>query len=188
MEDSVGRASWMFCSYYHWFFSCMIYTKLCMSDATYNGMFSFCWTLNIFCGSLSFLKVVVGCYEGKIYFLDFVSGVISWTFQTSGEVLSLLMRLSVAMFHFPCKTCSHLFPFLVPHFSWCICLLHSFSKCCYLISIRSSLFQVKMQPVAWKNLVWYIVMHAHPGIFDHFFEVFLFFILIVEFLLISSQN
>ncbi|XP_078437775.1 AMP-dependent synthetase and ligase family protein isoform X2 [Wolffia australiana] len=45
-----------------------------------------------------FSHVVVGCYEGNIYFLDFDSGAISWIFRTSGEV--------------------------------------------------------KMQPVAWRNLVW----------------------------------
>ncbi|KAG7994868.1 hypothetical protein I3843_01G080500 [Carya illinoinensis] len=35
-----------------------------------------------------FSQVVVGCYEGKIYFLDFLNGNICWTFQTSGEVKS----------------------------------------------------------------------------------------------------
>ncbi|CAN6202815.1 unnamed protein product [Urochloa humidicola] len=33
-----------------------------------------------------FSEVVVGCYKGKIYFLDMSSGKISWTFQTDGEV------------------------------------------------------------------------------------------------------
>ncbi|KAK9274348.1 hypothetical protein L1049_019162 [Liquidambar formosana] len=32
--------------------------------------------------------VVVGCYMGKIYFLDYMNGNICWTFQTSGEVKS----------------------------------------------------------------------------------------------------
>lgn len=31
-------------------------------------------------------QVVVGCYEGNIYFLDFSSGRICWTFRTYGEV------------------------------------------------------------------------------------------------------
>lgn len=35
-----------------------------------------------------FTQVVVGCYRGKIYFLDFLNGNICWTFQTSGEVKS----------------------------------------------------------------------------------------------------
>lgn len=35
-----------------------------------------------------FSQVVVGCYKGKIYFLDFMDGNICWTFQTSGEVKS----------------------------------------------------------------------------------------------------
>ncbi|XP_073227086.1 putative acyl-activating enzyme 19 isoform X3 [Cicer arietinum] len=35
-----------------------------------------------------FSQVVVGCYMGKIYFLDFCNGHICWTFQTSGEVKS----------------------------------------------------------------------------------------------------
>lgn len=34
-----------------------------------------------------FVQVVVGCYKGKIYFLDISTGKISWTFQTDGEVL-----------------------------------------------------------------------------------------------------
>ncbi|XP_020114799.1 putative acyl-activating enzyme 19 isoform X2 [Ananas comosus] len=33
-----------------------------------------------------FSQVVVGCYDGKIYFLEFMTGNISWTFQTDGEV------------------------------------------------------------------------------------------------------
>ncbi|XP_042427531.1 putative acyl-activating enzyme 19 [Zingiber officinale] len=33
-----------------------------------------------------FSQVVVGCYKGKIYFLDFANGTISWYFQTDGEV------------------------------------------------------------------------------------------------------
>ncbi|XP_061944365.1 putative acyl-activating enzyme 19 isoform X4 [Populus nigra] len=33
-----------------------------------------------------FSQVVVGCYSGKIYFLDFLDGSICWTFQTCGEV------------------------------------------------------------------------------------------------------
>ncbi|KAJ0792827.1 putative L-aminoadipate-semialdehyde dehydrogenase transcription factor WD40-like family [Helianthus annuus] len=32
--------------------------------------------------------VVVGCYKGKIYFLNTLNGSIGWTFQTSGEVKS----------------------------------------------------------------------------------------------------
>ncbi|KAK9095580.1 hypothetical protein Scep_027049 [Stephania cephalantha] len=35
-----------------------------------------------------FSQVVVGCYKGKIYFLDFASGNILWAFQTQGEVKS----------------------------------------------------------------------------------------------------
>ncbi|KAK2407264.1 AMP-dependent synthetase and ligase family protein [Trifolium repens] len=35
-----------------------------------------------------FSQVVVGCYMGKIYFLDFWNGQIYWIFQTSGEVKS----------------------------------------------------------------------------------------------------
>ncbi|KAM3732747.1 hypothetical protein ACB098_11G082600 [Castanea mollissima] len=35
-----------------------------------------------------FSQVVVGCYKGKIYFLDFMHGNICWIFQTSGEVKS----------------------------------------------------------------------------------------------------
>ncbi|KAF7844704.1 putative acyl-activating enzyme 19 isoform X1 [Senna tora] len=35
-----------------------------------------------------FSQVVVGCYRGKIYFLDFSNGNICWSFQTSGEVKS----------------------------------------------------------------------------------------------------
>lgn len=35
-----------------------------------------------------FSQVVVGCYKGKIYFIDFSDGRICWTFQTSGEVKS----------------------------------------------------------------------------------------------------
>ncbi|XP_039684808.1 putative acyl-activating enzyme 19 isoform X4 [Medicago truncatula] len=35
-----------------------------------------------------FSQVVVGCYMGKIYFLDFWNGHICWIFQTSGEVKS----------------------------------------------------------------------------------------------------
>ncbi|XP_031403762.1 putative acyl-activating enzyme 19 isoform X2 [Punica granatum] len=35
-----------------------------------------------------FSQVVVGCYDGNIYFLDFSSGEICWTFQTAGEVKS----------------------------------------------------------------------------------------------------
>nr|KYP76965.1 Acyl-CoA synthetase family member 4 [Cajanus cajan] len=35
-----------------------------------------------------FSQVVVGCYMGKIYFLDFLNGQICWIFQTSGEVKS----------------------------------------------------------------------------------------------------
>ncbi|KAI3826872.1 hypothetical protein L1987_00931 [Smallanthus sonchifolius] len=33
-------------------------------------------------------KVVVGCYKGKIYFLNSLDGSIGWTFQTGGEVKS----------------------------------------------------------------------------------------------------
>jgi len=33
------------------------------------------------------IQVVVGCYKGKIYFLDMSTGKLSWTFQTDGEVL-----------------------------------------------------------------------------------------------------
>ncbi|WCJ27716.1 AMP-dependent synthetase and ligase family protein [Euphorbia peplus] len=33
-----------------------------------------------------FSQIVVGCYEGKIYFLDFLNGNIRWTFQTGAEV------------------------------------------------------------------------------------------------------
>ncbi|KAJ9131836.1 hypothetical protein P3X46_034748 [Hevea brasiliensis] len=33
-----------------------------------------------------FSQVVVGCYKGKIYFLDFFNGNICWTFQTCAEV------------------------------------------------------------------------------------------------------
>lgn len=35
-----------------------------------------------------FTQVVVGCYNGLIYFLEFLSGNILWSFQTSGEVKS----------------------------------------------------------------------------------------------------
>ncbi|XP_062101157.1 putative acyl-activating enzyme 19 isoform X4 [Humulus lupulus] len=35
-----------------------------------------------------FSQVVVGCYKGKLYFLDFSNGSICWTFQTTGEVKS----------------------------------------------------------------------------------------------------
>ncbi|XP_028791176.1 putative acyl-activating enzyme 19, partial [Neltuma alba] len=35
-----------------------------------------------------FSQVVVGCYRGKIYFLDFSNGNTYWSFQTSGEVKS----------------------------------------------------------------------------------------------------
>ncbi|XP_057496387.1 putative acyl-activating enzyme 19 [Actinidia eriantha] len=35
-----------------------------------------------------FTQVVVGCYQGNIYFLDFLSGNICWRFQTCGEVKS----------------------------------------------------------------------------------------------------
>ncbi|KAL4340690.1 hypothetical protein GQ457_08G020330 [Hibiscus cannabinus] len=33
-----------------------------------------------------FSQVVVGCYDGNIYFLEFLNGNICWTFHTSGEV------------------------------------------------------------------------------------------------------
>ncbi|KAF9624677.1 hypothetical protein IFM89_012948 [Coptis chinensis] len=33
-----------------------------------------------------FSQVVVGCYKGKIYFLDFMTGNISWAFNTLGQV------------------------------------------------------------------------------------------------------
>ncbi|KAL6606345.1 hypothetical protein ACP70R_041998 [Stipagrostis hirtigluma subsp. patula] len=33
-----------------------------------------------------FSEVVVGCYKGKVYFLDMSTGKQSWTFQTDGEV------------------------------------------------------------------------------------------------------
>ncbi|XAR54259.1 hypothetical protein NMG60_11029310 [Bertholletia excelsa] len=36
----------------------------------------------------NFSQVVVGCYKGNIYFLDFDAGTILWTFQTCGEVKS----------------------------------------------------------------------------------------------------
>ncbi|KAL7238340.1 hypothetical protein ACSBR2_004443 [Camellia fascicularis] len=36
----------------------------------------------------NFSQVVVGCYQGKIYFLDFSNGNICWSFQTCGEVKS----------------------------------------------------------------------------------------------------
>ncbi|CAM8910952.1 unnamed protein product [Rhodiola kirilowii] len=35
-----------------------------------------------------FSQVVVGCYDGNIYFLDFLTGSICWTFQTGAEVKS----------------------------------------------------------------------------------------------------
>ncbi|OVA02848.1 AMP-dependent synthetase/ligase [Macleaya cordata] len=35
-----------------------------------------------------FSQVVVGCYKGKIYFLDFATGNLFWAFQTLGEVKS----------------------------------------------------------------------------------------------------
>ncbi|XP_058103982.1 putative acyl-activating enzyme 19 isoform X3 [Magnolia sinica] len=35
-----------------------------------------------------FSQVVVGCYQGNIYFLDFKTGEVSWSFQTGGEVKS----------------------------------------------------------------------------------------------------
>lgn len=35
-----------------------------------------------------FSQVVVGCYKGKIYFLNSLNGIINWTFQTGGEVKS----------------------------------------------------------------------------------------------------
>lgn len=37
--------------------------------------------------SCTYVQVVVGCYKGKIYFLDMSTGKLSWTFQTDGEVL-----------------------------------------------------------------------------------------------------
>ncbi|XP_039129291.1 putative acyl-activating enzyme 19 isoform X1 [Dioscorea cayenensis subsp. rotundata] len=33
-----------------------------------------------------FSQVVVGCYKGKVYFLEYMSGNIIWSFQTDGEV------------------------------------------------------------------------------------------------------
>ncbi|WRX23163.1 AMP-dependent synthetase/ligase domain - like 10 [Theobroma cacao] len=33
-----------------------------------------------------FSQVVVGCYDGNLYFLEFLNGNICWTFHTSGEV------------------------------------------------------------------------------------------------------
>jgi len=33
-----------------------------------------------------FSEVVVGCYNGKIYFIDMSTGKLSWTYQTDGEV------------------------------------------------------------------------------------------------------
>ncbi|XP_021735222.1 putative acyl-activating enzyme 19 [Chenopodium quinoa] len=35
-----------------------------------------------------FSQVVVGCYEGNVYFVDMMKGIINWTFQTGGEVKS----------------------------------------------------------------------------------------------------
>ncbi|CAN6486605.1 unnamed protein product [Victoria cruziana] len=33
-----------------------------------------------------FSQIIVGCYRGKVYFLDFMTGGIFWTFETGGEV------------------------------------------------------------------------------------------------------
>ncbi|WOH14527.1 hypothetical protein DCAR_0934046 [Daucus carota subsp. sativus] len=53
------------------------------------------WTVKlkgrIECSALivdDFRQVVVGCYEGNIYFLDFLDGNFLWTFRTGGEVKS----------------------------------------------------------------------------------------------------
>ncbi|XP_049936722.1 putative acyl-activating enzyme 19 isoform X3 [Nymphaea colorata] len=35
-----------------------------------------------------FSQVIVGCYRGNVYFLDFMTGSIFWTFETGGEVKS----------------------------------------------------------------------------------------------------
>ena len=35
------------------------------------------------------MQVVVGCYDGGVYFLDLGSGAVLWKFMTLGEVLSL---------------------------------------------------------------------------------------------------
>ncbi|KAK3003938.1 hypothetical protein RJ639_018691 [Escallonia herrerae] len=39
-----------------------------------------------------FSLVVVGCYSGNIYFLDFLNGNIQWTFQTSGSKVTTIGR------------------------------------------------------------------------------------------------
>ncbi|KAF3790717.1 putative acyl-activating enzyme 19 [Nymphaea thermarum] len=37
-----------------------------------------------------FSQVIVGCYRGNVYFLDFMTGSIFWTFETGGEVCMLI--------------------------------------------------------------------------------------------------
>lgn len=32
------------------------------------------------------VQVVVGCYDGLIYFIDFWDGQVVWSFETGGEV------------------------------------------------------------------------------------------------------
>ena len=44
-------------------------------------------SLNTLGSHIYSIQVVVGCYKGKIYFLDMSTGKLSWTFQTDGEVL-----------------------------------------------------------------------------------------------------
>ncbi|KAL6964876.1 hypothetical protein U1Q18_035929 [Sarracenia purpurea var. burkii] len=47
----------------------------------------------------NFSQVVVGCYKGNIYFLDFFNGNICWTFQTCGEV-GIILCSSLTLFLF----------------------------------------------------------------------------------------
>uniref|UniRef100_A0A8R7UXH6 4-coumarate--CoA ligase n=1 Tax=Triticum urartu TaxID=4572 RepID=A0A8R7UXH6_TRIUA len=44
-----------------------------------------------------FSEVVVGCYKGKIYFHDMLTGKLSWTVQTDGEVQLLHFYLKLCM-------------------------------------------------------------------------------------------
>ena len=81
--DWTGRTNWMFSCNSWWLFSGSSSFHCCLY---FTMLFCYIWALWIFFSHVMFLQVVVGCYSGIIYFLDFSNGNICWTFQTRGEV------------------------------------------------------------------------------------------------------
>jgi hypothetical protein len=103
VECQVGRSYWVFCHYNRWFLrgnSKSATLELHPKEKIITN------SLNTLAASshIYSIQVVVGCYKGKIYFLDMSTGKLSWTFQTDGEVLwpgkpGFFQRISLIYVH-----------------------------------------------------------------------------------------